>query len=66
MMTEEKAERYIHDTLKKLERQGRPRPSKMLVHPDYHLLVSTAAAKYGLDLVINMDPLAPLDKFFFR
>ena len=65
MMTEEKAERIIHDTIKKWDKIGR-RPTRILVHPDYHLCVSTPATKAGLDIIINMDPFAPLDKFYFQ
>lgn len=63
MMTEEKATRIIHDQLKRSERTGR-RFTHILVHPDYHLIVSPIAAKYGIYLVI--DSAAPLDKFMFR
>lgn len=64
-MTEEKAERIIHDTIKRMENWGK-RPTKILIHPDYHLLVSGPAHRAGLDVVINMEWDAPLDKFMFQ
>jgi hypothetical protein len=65
MMTEEKAERIIHDTIKKMDNWGK-RPTQVLVHPDYHLLFSGPAHRAGLNLVINMEIDAPLDKIMFR
>lgn len=63
MMTEEKVERIIHDAIKAHKRKGF-RTTHISVHPDYHLLVSSVAARHGLYLVI--DEMLLQDKFMFK